>query len=175
MIASKLSPYPSRSLAHPLELTSFVLDGKVVSNDRRGKAALRADLVGRLADAVIRSGTASPLVRRNYAEALLRHGFSSAGLEMLEAARSDAVGDQTELRDANLRLGRAYAALYASALVKQAEHVKVWIRKAIDLCRETYQGDPSRCMSSEHFGQLAWQFKRVSGSSGLKVQAAIAC
>jgi hypothetical protein len=33
----------------------------------------------------------------------------------------------------------------------------------------------SSCMSSEHFGQLAWQFKRVSGSSGLKVQAAIAC
>jgi restriction system protein len=32
-----------------------------------------------------------------------------------------------------------------------------------------------QCMSSEHFGQLAWQFKRVSGSSGLKVQAAIAC
>jgi len=30
-------------------------------------------------------------------------------------------------------------------------------------------------MSSEHFGQLAWQFKRMSGSSGLKVQAAIAC
>src|SRR5438034_1619245 len=28
------------------------------------------------------------------------------------------------------------------------------------------------CMSSEHFGQLVWQFKRVSGSSGLKVQAA---
>ena len=32
-----------------------------------------------------------------------------------------------------------------------------------------------RCMSSEHFGQLAWQFKRMSGSSGLKVQAVIAC
>ena len=31
------------------------------------------------------------------------------------------------------------------------------------------------CMSSEHFGQLAWQFRRMSGSSGLKVQAAIAC
>jgi len=31
------------------------------------------------------------------------------------------------------------------------------------------------CMSSEHFGQLAWQFKRMSGSSGLKVQAAMAC
>src|SRR6516162_3560519 len=28
-----------------------------------------------------------------------------------------------------------------------------------------------KCMSSEHFGQLAWQFKRMSGSSGLKVQA----
>src|SRR5215831_15593589 len=33
------------------------------------------------------------------------------------------------------------------------------------------RSDP--CMSSEHFGQLAWQFKRMSGSSGLKVQAAI--
>jgi hypothetical protein len=31
------------------------------------------------------------------------------------------------------------------------------------------------CMSSEHFGQFAWQFERMSGSSGLKVQAAIAC
>jgi hypothetical protein len=31
------------SIAHPLELTSFVLDGKVVSNDRRGKTALRAE------------------------------------------------------------------------------------------------------------------------------------
>src|SRR5215475_12840029 len=38
------------------------------------------------------------------------------------------------------------------------------------------RGTPfTNCMSSEHFGQLAWQFKRMSGSSGLKVQAAIAC
>jgi hypothetical protein len=39
----------------------------------------------------------------------------------------------------------------------------------------SYTSDIIRCMSSEHFGRLAWQFKRVSGSSGLKVQAAIAC
>src|SRR5262249_58375349 len=38
----KLAPYPSRSFAHPLELTSFVVDGKAVANDRRGKAALSA-------------------------------------------------------------------------------------------------------------------------------------
>ena len=31
------------------------------------------------------------------------------------------------------------------------------------------------CMSSEHFGRFAAQFKRVSGSSGLRFQAAIAC
>jgi len=35
--------------------------------------------------------------------------------------------------------------------------------------------DIRACMSSEHVGQLAWQFKRMSGSSGLKVQAALAC
>jgi hypothetical protein len=34
--------YPSRCLAHPLELASLVVDGKAVSKDRRGKAALRA-------------------------------------------------------------------------------------------------------------------------------------
>ena len=39
----ELCPYPSCYLAHPLELTSFVVDGKAVSNDRRGKAALRAE------------------------------------------------------------------------------------------------------------------------------------
>jgi len=31
------------------------------------------------------------------------------------------------------------------------------------------QSDEEKCMSSEHFGRLAWQFKRVSGSSGFKV------
>ena len=40
---------------------------------------------------------------------------------------------------------------------------------------EWLERQPANCMSSEHFGQLAWQFKRMSGSSGLKVQAAIAC
>ena len=50
-------------------------------------------------------------------------------------------------------------------------------RQAIVPCSEV-SSDRSEfiaCMSSEHFGQLAWQFKRMSGSSGLKVQAAIAC
>jgi tetratricopeptide (TPR) repeat protein len=45
-------------------------------------------------------------------------------------------------------------------------------RKKKDLCEKA---GIRLCMSSEHFGRLAWQFKRVSGSFGLKVQAAIAC
>src|SRR5499425_1363832 len=47
-------------------------------------------------------------------------------------------------------------------------------RLAGDTAREA-TSDEVKCTSSEHFGQLAWQFKRMSGSSGLKVQAAIAC
>ena len=43
-------------------------------------------------------------------------------------------------------------------------------------CEAAYFCEPDMaCMSSEHFGRLAWQFKRMPGSSGLKVQAAIAC
>jgi len=38
----KLYRYPSRDLAHPLELKPFVVDGNAVSNDRGAKAALRA-------------------------------------------------------------------------------------------------------------------------------------
>jgi hypothetical protein len=32
-----------------------------------------------------------------------------------------------------------------------------------------------RCTSSDHFGRFGRRFKRASGSSGLKVHAAIAC
>ena len=41
--------------------------------------------------------------------------------------------------------------------------------------RSPEEENPTYCMSSEHFGQSAWQFKRMSGSSRLKVQAAIGC
>ena len=52
----------------------------------------------------------------------------------------------------------------------------VSIPRPSEECAEERQGgEQSKCMSSEHFGQLAWQFKRMSGSSGLKVQAAMAC
>ena len=51
----------------------------------------------------------------------------------------------------------------------------VVLDKSFGAPRVTKDGVTVACMSSEHFGQLAWQFKRMSGSSGLKVQAAIAC
>src|SRR6516225_1177109 len=50
--------------------------------------------------------------------------------------------------------------------------VQLWVELATMAtdCRGRRRVEP--CMSSEHFGQLAWQFKRMSGSSGLKMQAA---
>src|SRR5262252_6542184 len=53
-------------------------------------------------------------------------------------------------------------------------HIVCYLRQGSKVF-ETYLTTIRGCMSSEHFGQLAWQFKRMSGSSGLKVQAAIAC
>jgi len=50
--------------------------------------------------------------------------------------------------------------------------IDLWRRRLGDLAGDFSEG---ACMSSDHFGQLAWQFKRMSGSSRLKVQAAIAC
>src|SRR5262245_18284709 len=55
------------------------------------------------------------------------------------------------------------------------ERFMVQAKRAIEEAPLLSRRRSSGCMSSEHFGQLAWQFERMSGSSGLKVQAAIAC
>jgi hypothetical protein len=60
--------------------------------------------------------------------------------------------------------------LEAVGLLHGEDWSDLWVTEALhNLFHNGY------CMSSEHFGRLAWQFKRVSGSSGFKVQAAIAC
>jgi hypothetical protein len=65
-----------------------------------------------------------------------------------------------------------------------AQRIKTYHAGVINAARDTVVKaisagallkEAKACMSSEHFGQLAWQFERMSGSSGLKVQAAIAC
>src|SRR5215472_8959391 len=55
------------------------------------------------------------------------------------------------------------------------QHPTLYRTREINGLSIFYREAGPKCMSSEHFGQLAWQFKRMSGSSGLKVQAAIAC
>ena len=62
---------------------------------------------------------------------------------------------------------------YTLYVGKMAEAQKLYTELGFPALKKG--GHDKNCMSSEHFGQLAWQFKRMSGSSGLKVQAAIAC
>ena len=38
--------------------------------------------------------------------------------------------------------------------------------RLVDLAEARKRQGAAHCMSSDHFGQLAWQFKRMSGSSG---------
>jgi len=52
-----------------------------------------------------------------------------------------------------------------SARKRKYDFVTVWDRM-LSSDADAFDLD---CMSSEHFGRLAWQFKRVSGSSGFKV------
>jgi hypothetical protein len=87
--------------------------------------------------------------------------------EML--ARVKSLEDNGEKLDGFLgllpRLPEVDAAAATSAAIHLIKEVNV----------DLFFDDRLKCMSSEHFGRLAWQFKRVSGSSGFKVQAAIAC
>jgi TIR domain len=127
------------------------------------------DLLGPVADAAIRSGTAPPYVRRCYAEALRQKGFHSAGVEMLEAIRAEVLSDPTELREVSLNLCYAYAEWYALGDAAQAKHVRTWIEKAIALGEEVHRVDPRRNLLH---GILAASLAARAKADGVQVQVA---
>ena len=97
-------------------------------------------------------------------------GFSSAGIGFVNAARSDTVVTTVE-PDGPDHLPRRRV----KVLDTEISYVDVGEGEPVVFLHGNPTWSYQWCMSSEHFGQLAWQFKRMSGSSGLKVQAAIAC
>src|SRR5262249_50666464 len=106
------------------------------------------------------------------------HDVESEPSLTFAAAHRGALGIRTflgvpMLRDGDpigaIALYRREVALFSE---REIELVKAFADQAVIAIENTRL---LNCMSSEHFGQLAWQFERMSGSSGLKVQAAIAC
>ena len=73
--------------------------------------------------------------------------------------------------DPGLAFAREISAAFRSTVTAgSAERIAVYADN-LDLVRSSgprYEEILKTCMSSEHFGQLAARFKRVSGSSGLK-------
>jgi hypothetical protein len=108
-------------------------------------AALRRkrhfDLMERVADEFLQNGLDAPVVRRQYAQALIDQGHSTAAIEILRGLASERT-DEGERREALGLLGRAYKRLYVDGAPSAGAVRKQKLSTALDWYRRGYDEDP---------------------------------
>ena len=148
LIHSTFRVMPARSTAHPLELTSFVLDGKVVSNDRRGKAAVCTEnsdsdvLVVQPTDKRMRRNASGPLNRSGYRGIFVQGTISGRSSQVQRLVRQSCGVARDSTRQ---QLDGAARATPCVPFGKRAVIV-------------------ARCGSSRHHSAIAGQIPFASGS-----------
>jgi len=110
---------------------------------RRILAALRDQrhfvLLQRVADAFIQAGRDDPVIRRQYAQALLDQGNLSAAVAVLDRLVIDTQGQAREHAEARGLLGRAYKQMYVAAEGGPVERCKRFLERAIAQYRDVYE------------------------------------
>lgn len=91
------------------ELMPEQLAGDVLKHLRRKR---RFELLAPVADAILQSGLRTPLVRRQYAQALIDQGALGAGELILQSIVSDFRGSTAEVIEARGLTGRVYKQIY---------------------------------------------------------------
>ena len=99
------------------------------------------ELVTRLAEALLQSGLNTPLIRRQYAQALIDQGILAAAEALLRANLFHSDIDLIELKEARGLLGRIYKQLYVNNW--KLPHGRSNLERAIKEYFETYSLDPS--------------------------------
>jgi tetratricopeptide (TPR) repeat protein len=95
-------------------------------------------LLQRVADAFIQADRGDPVIRRQYAQALLDQGNLSAAVAVLERLVGDTEGQPHEHAEALGLLGRAFKQMYIAAQGGPAERRKRFLERAITQYREVY-------------------------------------
>ena len=95
-------------------------------------------LLQRVADAFIQADRDDPVIRRQYAQALLDQGNLSAAVAVLDRLVIDTRGQAHEHAEARGLLGRAYKQMYVAAERGPVERRKRFLERAIAQYRDVY-------------------------------------
>jgi S1-C subfamily serine protease len=98
------------------------------------------DLMEQVADAFLQNGLDAPVVRRQYAQALIDQGRSTAAIEILRGLAS-ARADEGETREALGLLGRAYKQMYVHGAPGGGAGQQQRLSTALDWYRRGYEED----------------------------------
>ena len=110
---------------------------KLLNNLRRKR---KFELVTRVAEALLQSGLSTPLIRRQYAQALIDQGILAAAEALLRFNLLQADIGLNELKEAHGLLGRIYKQLYVNN--SKSPYSRPNIERAIKEYCEIYNLDP---------------------------------
>ena len=91
-----------------------------------------------VADAFIQAGRDDPVIRRQYAQALLDQGNLSAAVDVLERIVADTARDPHESSEARGLLGRAFKQMYVAAEHGPTARRKRFLERSITQYRDVY-------------------------------------
>jgi hypothetical protein len=98
----------------------------------------------RVADALIQTGQDAPVVRRQYAQALIDQGALTAAVAVLRILERETAGHDSEHAEARGLLGRAFKQQYVSAGHPRAPRLRAALGEAIRWYHEAYAEQPAR-------------------------------
>jgi tetratricopeptide (TPR) repeat protein len=104
----------------------------------------RFELMGILADALLRAGTADAEIQRQYSQAMIDQGNLTAAEGVLHRILSDPRSPQREQDEANGLLGRIYKQLYVNAHQSENPRQQQNLAKAVEYYWQAYDGNRGR-------------------------------
>jgi len=96
-------------------------------------------LLQQVADALIQAGANWPVIRRQYAQALLDQGMLTAAVAILKPLVAETVGQEYENGEARGLLGRAYKQMYIAARAGAPEQRRRHMKEAVSSYYDVYR------------------------------------
>jgi len=96
-------------------------------------------LLQQVADALIQAGANWPVIRRQYAQALLDQGMLTAAVAILKPLVAETVGQEYENGEARGLLGRAYKQMYIAARPGAPEQRRRHMKEAVSSYYDVYR------------------------------------
>ena len=126
-LAQRTTPYPEKEARQVLQLL------------RRKR---QFDLMGSVADQMIQCGQDAPVVKRQYAQALIDLGHLTAGVSVLDALVRDSRRDPQENAEALGLIGRAFKQEFVNAADDHATWSRRHLERSLKAYLTAYRHDP---------------------------------